>query len=265
MPEYPLDTATLLTKGEEGSFASAGGAAYWNFQSAFGGWALALALEAVRAAGPQEALLASATAHFMKPLPEQGLALTVRPLREGRRTSFVRAEGFAGEDRPQPLFAADFVFSDAREGALDYATDFPQACPPEQATPLPTTPGPRWLAHYDQRLAEGRPFTAQERPRTLAWVRDAAGRPWDEKAILALSDTPMPRTFFLDPAPRFSATVSYDLHMLCTRAELEALGSDYLLVETDAPRVARGRFSQAVRIWSADGTLIAVSHQLAFY
>jgi acyl-CoA thioesterase len=53
--------------------------------------------------------------------------------------------------------------------------------------------------------------------------------------------------------------------MLCTRAELEALGSDYLLVETDAPRVARGRFSQGVRIWSAGGLLIAVSHQLAFY
>lgn len=265
MSQYPLDTATLLARGEDGSFASTGGAAYWNFRSAFGGWALALALEAVRAAGPQGGLLASATAHFMKPLPEQGLAITVRPLREGRRTSFLRAEGFAGEDRAQPLFAADFVFSEPGEGALDYVADFPEVVPPEEATPLPTTPGPRWLANYDQRLAVGTPFTAQERPRTIAWVRDASGRPWDEKAILALSDTPMPRTFFLDPAPRFSATVSYDLHMLCTRAELEALGSEYLLVETDAPRVARGRFSQEVRIWSAGGTLIAVSHQLAFY
>jgi acyl-CoA thioesterase len=265
MSEYPLDSATTLARAADGSFASAGGAAYWNFRSAFGGWALALAFEAVRAAGPQEPLLASASAHFMKPLPEEGLELTVRPLREGRRTSFLRVEAFAGEERAAPLFAADFVFSDARDGALDYVTDFPEVVPPADAPLLPTAPGPRWLANYEQRLAIGTPFTAQERPRSVAWVRDASGRPWDEKAILALSDTPMPRTFFLDPAPRFSATVSYDLHMLGTRAELEALGSQYLLVETDAPRVVRGRFSQAVRIWSAGGTLIAVSHQLAFY
>lgn len=265
MTDYPLDTATRLARNADGSFISSGGAAYWNFQSAFGGWALALALEAVQAEGPRAGLLASATAHFMKPLPEAGLALTVQTLREGRRTDFVRAEAFAGSDRAAPLFAADFVFSDAREGALDYVASFPEVVPPEQSTLLPTSPGPRWLANYEQRLAVGKPFTAQEHPRTVAWVRDASGRPWDEKAILALSDTPMPRTFFLDPAPRFSATVSYDLHLLCTRAELAALGSDYLLVETDAPRVARGRFSQAVRIWSAGGLLIAVSHQLAFY
>lgn len=86
MTDYPLDTATRLARNADGSFASSGGAAYWNFQSAFGGWALALALEAVQAEGPRAGLLASATAHFMKPLPEAGLALTVQTLREGRRT-----------------------------------------------------------------------------------------------------------------------------------------------------------------------------------
>lgn len=265
MVQFTLDQATNLTPLDDGMLLSPDGAAYWNFRSAFGGWALALALEAARAARPRLSLLASATAHFLKPLPEHGLTLGVRLMREGRRTDFLRVEGFAQEDRQNPLFTADFVFSDAREGALDYTTACPKVAAPEDCDLLPTTPGPRWLANYEQRMAVGKPFSAQDRPRSVAWVRDANGRPWDEKAILALSDTPMPRTFFLDPAPRFSSTVTYGLHLMCTRAELETLGSGFLLVETDALRVARGRFTQDVRIWSPTGQLLAVSNQLAFY
>lgn len=262
---FPLDQSTRLIARDDGRFASSGGAAYWNFQSAFGGWALALALEAVRAGHPQPALIASVSAQFMKPLPEQGLTLAVAALRAGRLTDFVRVEGFAGEETASPLFTADFVLSDPRDDALDYTVPCPAAIPPEQSVLLPSSPGPRWLANYEQRLAEGTPFSAQDHPRTLAWVRDASGRPWDEKAILALSDTPMPRTFFLDPAPRFSATVSFAFHLHASRAEIAALGDGFLLVETTASRVARRRLTQDVRIWSAAGALLAVSHQLAFY
>lgn len=265
MTDYPLDTATRLQARDDGCFESAGGAAYWNFQSAFGGWALALALEAARAGNDAPKLVASATAHFMKPLPEAGIILAVRVLREGRRTDFIRVEAGAAGEGAAPLFAADFVFCDPREAALDYTADFPLVAQPQDSALLPSSPGPRWLANYEQRMAVGTPFSAQERPRTVAWVRDASGRPWDEKGLLALSDTPMPRTFFLDPAPRFTATVSYDFHLFCTRAELEALGNGFLLVETDSPRVACGRLTQEVRIWSEDGRLLAVSHQLAFY
>jgi len=265
MAQFPLDQLTDLSVLDDGMFLSPNGAAYWNFRSAFGGWALALALEAARAARPGLPLLASATAHFLKPLPEHGLTLSVTLMREGRRTDFLHVEGFAQGDRQSPLFTVDFVFSEAREGELDYTAACPEVDAPEECNLFPTTLGPRWLANYEQRLAVGKPFSAQERPRSVAWVRDASDRPWDEKAILALSDTPMPRTFFLDPAPRFSSTVTYGLHLMCTRAELEALGSGFLLVETDAPRVARGRFTQDVRVWSPTRQLLAVSNQLAFY
>lgn len=265
MTQFPLDLATELTPLGDNLFLSPDGAAYWNFRSAFGGWALALALEAARRAQPDLTLLASAAAHFFKPLPEQGLTLSVRLMRKGRRTDFLRVEGFAGEEAREVLFAADLVFSEAGDEALDYTAPFPKVPAPADCDLLPTSPGPRWLANYEQRLAIGRPFSAQERPRSVAWVRDASGRSWDEKAILALSDTPMPRTFFLDPAPRFSATVSYGFHLMCTREDIEELGAGFLLIETDAARVARGRFTQDVRIWSTEGKLLATSNQLAFY
>lgn len=265
MPDFPLDTATELTALSDGRRQSNGGAAYWNFQSAFGGWALALAFSAIQQAKPQVGMLASTSAAFMKPLPEKGLVVDIRMLREGRRTNFLRTEFFADEASQAPIFAADMVFSDLRDKALDYTTDFPAVKEPAVSVPIPNSPGPKFLSKYEQRVALGKPFSKQERPHSAVWVRDTSERPWDEKALLAVSDTPMPRTFFLDTMPRFGATVSYDLHVLCSREDLAAQGSDFLLAEVNSDRVGRGRFTQTTRIWSKSGQLLAVSNQLAFY
>ncbi|MDJ0978803.1 MAG: thioesterase family protein [Erythrobacter sp.] len=265
MSDYPLDLATELEPVGETRLKSSAGEAYWNFTSAFGGWALALGYSAVQKASPQTGALASAVASFLKPLPESGLMIDVRALREGRRTNFMRAE-FASEDTPDtPVFTADYVFSDMKMKELDYTCDFPDVKAPEDAARLPDNPGPKFLSRYEQRVALGQPFSAQERPHSAFWVRDAADRPWDAKALLALSDTPMPRTFFVDPTPRFGSTVQYDLHVMCGADDLAACGSDYLLVEASSDRVFSGRFSQVTRIWSREKRLLAISNQLAFY
>ena len=230
-----------------------------------GGWALALGYSAVQGSHPQSAMLASATASFLKPLPAEDTLVDVSLLREGRRTNFLRADIASAERPDEPVFTADYVFSDIGEKALDYSVPMPSVLAPDEAPRLPDSPGPRFLARYEQRVALGQPFSAQEQPRSAFWVRDAEDRPWDAKALLALSDTPMPRTFFLDTKPRFGATVQYDLHVLCSAADLEACGSDFLLVEATSDRVYSGRFSQCTRIWSGEGQLLAISNQLAFY
>ncbi len=265
MSDFPLDTATRLEALSDGRLTSSAGEAYWNFTSAFGGWALALGYSAVQEVRPQAGMLAGATASFLKPLPESGMEIDVRALREGRRTNFVRTEFSAPGDPASLLFTADYVFSDIKDKPLDYTGDFPEVKAPEDAERLPDNPGPKFLSRYEQRVALGKPFSAQARPHSACWVRDTAGREWDAKALLALSDTPMPRTFFLDPTPRFGATVQYDLHAMCSAEELAACGSDFLLVEATSERVSSGRFSQVTRIWSKERRLLAISNQLAFY
>jgi len=265
MPEFALDIATELTRFSETHLRSAGGDAYWNFQSAFGGWALALGYSAIQSAMPQTGMLASTTASFLKPLPQSAIDIDVRSLRSGKRTSFLRTEFTSGEASHEPLFTANYVFSDMKEKALDYACDSPEVKAPQDSEVLPNSPGPMFLSRYEQRVALGKPFSKQKRPRSALWVRDAADRPWDAKALLAVSDTPMPRTFFLDTTPRFGATVQYDLHVFCTQADLDKVGGDFLLIEATADRVFNSRFSQTTRIWSPDRKLLAVSNQLAFY
>jgi acyl-CoA thioesterase len=265
MTQFSLDTATELSSISSNHVRSCGGEVYWNFQSAFGGWALALGYSAIQQAMPQAAMLASTTASFLKPLPQSPIDIDVRLLREGRRTSFLRTE-FTSEEAPsEPLFTANYVFSDMKEKALDYACEFPDAKPPESSELLPGSPGPKFLSRYEQRVALGKPFSAQVRPHSALWVRDAEGRPWDAKALLAVSDTPMPRTFFLDATPRFGATVQYDLHLFCTQEDLDAIEGAFVLVEATADRVFSGRFSQTTRIWSPERKLLAISNQMAFY
>lgn len=265
MPPFPIDEATELTQLEDNRFQSDGGGAYWNFQSAFGGWALALAYSAVDKVSAETGDLASVTASFMKPLPEQGLVVDVRTLRQGRRSNFYRTEFFSDSDSHEPTFAADLVLSDLRDKPLEYSATMPNVLTPEESEPIPDSPGPRWLNKFEQRIGLGKPFSKQERPHSAAWVRESSGRPWDHKSILAVSDTPMPRTFFLDPMPRFGATVQYDLHMHCSRADLAALGSDFILVEANADVLGGGRFTQQTRLWSSSGQLLAISNQIAFY
>jgi len=86
MTEFPLDKATALTAMTGSRLRSTGGEVYWNFQSAFGGWALALGLAAIEQASPQGAMLAGTTASFLKPLPQSAIDIELRMLREGRRT-----------------------------------------------------------------------------------------------------------------------------------------------------------------------------------
>ena len=263
--EHSLDRATLLETKGDGRLEANGASEYWNFQSAFGGWALALAQSAVRQTAEDVGPLAAVTASFLKPLPEQGLLVDVRCLRKARRTNFFRTEYFSQPDASEPTFVADLVFSERREKPLDFAAQCPEVKEPQDSERLPDSPGPRFLSKYEQRVALGKPFSKQETPHSAVWVRDAGGRPWDEKALLAISDTPMPRTFFLDPSPRFGATVQYDLHLYCSESELAEIGGDFVLVEANSDFVGHGRFTQTTRIWSRSKQLLAVSNQIAFY
>lgn len=265
MTQFALDQATQIASVSDTRVRSDGGEMYWNFQSAFGGWALALGYSAIQQTTPQPGMLASVTASFLKPLPEAAIDIDIRSLRAGKRTSFLRTEFASADAADEPLFTANYVFSDMKEKALDYACGFPDAKPPEGSEVLPNSPGPRFLSRYEQRVALGKPFSKQEHPHSALWVRDVEDRPWDAKALLAVSDTPMPRTFFLDPTPRFGATVQYDLHIFCTQADLDEVGSDFLLVEATADRVFNSRFSQTTRIWSPARKLLAISNQIAFY
>lgn len=261
----PLDATTQLDSVADGCFRVVPSEDYWNFESAFGGWGLALAEEAVCAALDERAPLASVNAVFLRPLSGKSLWVRPRLLRRGRRAGFYRVEICANEEGTDVVLGVDLVFAEPTSSRLEYSRTFPAVSGINESPVMPSSPGPRWLAHYEQRIALGKPFTAQESPHSAIWLRDLSGRPWDAKGLLAASDTPMPRTFFVDESPRFGSTVTYTLQVFADHEELALLGTDPLLIEANGDAIQHGRYSQVTYIWSAEEKLVATSYQLGFF
>lgn len=91
------------------------------------------------------------------------------------------------------------------------------------------------------------------------------GRSIDMKALIALSDTPMPRVFFTSTTPRFGSTISFSVSSVCGNDVLETLDTKRVLLEADSRSVGRGSYDQLVNIWSECGTLLSVSNQTAVF
>ncbi|WP_299327236.1 thioesterase family protein [Parasphingopyxis sp.] len=265
--KYILDTETKLRAHGDGAYSRAMTEIFWNMDSAFGGWAIALALGAVTREAGVAGTLANINAVFVSAIQGGTVFVRVETLRSGKRTSFYRSE-LRQDTLDGPLvFSADIVLSDRQETDLAYQPVMPEVKAPEDTERLAFPPGmgPRWFGHFDQRIVIGAPFTVQDRPRSAVWIRDGDGRPLDSKGLAAISDVPMPRAFFLADTPRFSSTVSYSFFQFATEDELAAIGNDHILVESDSNRVRRGMSDQHTRIWSQDGALLALTSQIAFF
>ena len=106
---YHLDAATELTPKGNGVFAYAGGGAFLNFDTAFGGWVMALAVEAIQRTEGARGRIVSLNAMFIDAIRDTPLLVTVTSLMKRPRTDFWRVS-FAVPDAPdQIVFTADII------------------------------------------------------------------------------------------------------------------------------------------------------------
>lgn len=262
---YKLDASIKLTPEGGGDFHCDATDAYWNFSGAFGGWAVAVAVEAVSRSEGARGQLASVNAIFPDALSRAPLIVRCRKLRERARTDFWRVEFLDYETPATPLFAADIVMSEPRSSDVGYQPPAPDVTPPEDLKPFPMPGGPQWLVDYEQRLVKGRPFTVAKRPDSISWLREADGRPLDATGLAAISDTYMPRIFFADDKMHMGSTVSYSLSLFATAEELAEVGDDFVLLEADAAVIANAAYDQRGTIRARNGRVLAVTNQIAFF
>lgn len=267
MMSNTLDRATELEKIEDNLFRCPVDETWWNFDNAFGGWAAATAYSAIKAHSNSRGELLSLNAVFPHPI-KAGILVVKTDLFARRTQSDFWRVALASEDAPdEPLVVFDIVMG--RKRAL--AEDSFEKIPPDAPEPTAVEPmdmqgmGPVWLQHYEQRAFVGAPFTKNVRPTSCAWVSHKDGRPIDTKALIALSDTPMPRVFFTSTTPRFGSTISFSVSSVCGDDVLASLETNRVLLEADSRNVGRGSYDQLVNIWSECGTLLSVSNQTAVY
>ncbi len=262
---HALDEATALTATGPGTFRLMPSDTYWNFVGAFGGWTIAAAARAVLASEGMRGTIVSINAIFPSAFDKAPLIVTTTKLTAKARTDFWRVSIATEADPMVPVFSADIVTSATRESDLNFDTALPAAPEPEGMTRTDLSIGPPWQQHYDQHVIRGRPFRKSDRPYSLNWLREADGRPLDVIGLAAISDTYMPRTFYLGDRMRMGSTVSYSLNIHMNDAELAAIGTDFLLMDADSDSVGNGMYDQRGRIWSRDGRIVAITNQIGFF
>ena len=264
---YSLDQATELETIDDNLFRRAVDETWWNFDNAFGGWAAATAYSAIKAHSDFRGELLSLNAVFPRPI-KAGVLLVKTDLFARRTQSDFWRVVLASEDAPDdPLVVFDIVMGRKRSLDEDSFEKIPPDAPEPSTVELMNMQGmgPVWLQHYEQRPFVGTPFTKNVRPTSCAWLSHKDGRPIDTKALIALSDTPMPRVFFTSTTPRFGSTISFSVSSVCGDDVLATLETKRVLLEADSRSVGRGSYDQLVNIWSECGTLLSVSNQTAVY
>lgn len=267
MSKFGLDVATSLTQVSQNKFLRTVDETWWNFNNAFGGWAIATALAAVKQHDEVRGELLTVNAVFPAAIKAGQVEFLTERIARRSQSDFWRVTMTNAHAPDEVLLAVDLVMGRRRKTDGDtYSASFPKAPDPETIEILNMQgAGPAWLQHYEQRLFEGVPFTINEQPKTMAWISHKDERPIDTKALLAISDTPMPRVFFSSKELRFGSTIAFSATPVYSEKDLAELAPTRALIEANAKSVGDGIYDQGVSIWSECGTLLAISNQTAVY
>ncbi|HTR17387.1 MAG TPA: thioesterase family protein [Acetobacteraceae bacterium] len=261
---HALDEAVALHPAGPGRWAGRTAPAYWNIVGPFGGWSVALLLQAVLNEPGRHGDPLGMTANLMARVEEGPLDVLTRCVRTNRSTEFWDAEMRQGD----AAYAQAMVTLGQRPEATDAFLEAraPDAPAPETLAPQDRSGiGLRWLERYEFRPVAGASSQEGGSTRTVHWMREVDGRALDFTGLAACCDAIVPRIWLHAGGVRPVSTISLNIYFHATAAGLEAAGDDYLLVEAIGRRGHRGMFDHAATIWSRAGELLATTEQIAWY
>jgi len=96
-----------------------------------------------------------------------------------------------------------------------------------------------------------------------AWIRTDQPRVIDPLALTAICDALPPAVFVRSSTRMAAPTVELTVHIRAQLPHPTLTATDHVLAECSTATVAEGFLDEDVRVWAADGTLLAHSRQLA--
>jgi acyl-CoA thioesterase len=261
LPGFDADTAIEDLGG--GRFGAAMSERWWVGRGPNGGYVAAVILRAIQASAAAERAPRSLTVHFLR-APEAGpVEVEVTVEREGSRATFLSARMTQGGETRATALA---VLSEnwAEDGFAELR--MPDAGEPgELRTPDPGnhSGAPRMLQNYRLRSALGEPAFSGGAPLNGAWIRTREPHLLDAPLAATLLDTWYPAPFVKLDGPRPAPTIDYTVHFRSPLPPAGATPEDAYLVAFRSGLARHGFFEEDGELWSADGTLLAQSRQLA--
>lgn len=236
----------------EGGFRSQVPPSWMQGRTSFGGYSAALALHAAQRCEPDLPPLRSAQIAFIGPLAGD-VTVTATKLRRGRNAAFIQADVVS--DAGLGL-RATFVFMGAIASrvTLDEAPRAPSAPPPPEAK-LYRGPAEFFTGHFeflDRKEALG----------TAEWLRWARLRERDALdpmvEMMAIGDALPPAAFRLLEGQAPLSSLNWQINLLTPEPTTQ---DGWWLLNASADTAENGCSSQRMRVWNAEGKLVAEAMQ----
>jgi acyl-CoA thioesterase len=263
--QFDFDQAIALHSAAAGQYQGATHAAWQNMVGPFGGITAANMLQAVMQHPQLLGLPVSLTVNFCAGVAEGSFDIVAHPARTNRSTQHWTVEML---QNGEVVTTATVVTAARRSTWSSDETVMPDVPPPDavpRAKPLPFA----WVQRFDMRPITGDlPLVWDGRESdTLSrlWARDAQQRAVDFVSLTALSDLFFPRVFLRRATRVPIGTVSMTVYFHAGQAELDSLGSGFVLGQARAQRFFNGFFDHSAQLWSEAGTLLATTHQVVYY
>jgi acyl-CoA thioesterase len=253
---HPLDADTALERLTPTRWRAHVHDRWWVVRGPFGGYLSAILLRAlVAAVGDPARRPRSLTVHFLHPPAAGAVEVSATVERSGRAAT---TASLRIEQGGEPIALAIGSCATWRDGEPEWAdAAMPEAPEPAACRRLEhRDPMPPFHRQFEIRMVDGVP---EGEARNLSWLRSDPPRPLDHLALTALSDGWMPAAF--SKLRRFVAAPTVDL-TIHFRTPLIAAG-DWVLADYRSRFSAGGVWEEDGELWSADGTLLAQSRQLA--
>ncbi len=267
MSLHVFDEATVLTALAEGRFQGHTHKAYWNMAGPFGGMTAAVMLKAVISHPQCRGRPVSQTVNFCAAVAEGAFEVVVTLVRDGRSTQHWQVEMVQDG---AVVSTSSAVTGPERETWNHLIASPPQVPPADQIPVFDTSGRMGWMGAYQFRFHCGPPATGASREApgsglTQVWARDWPERALDYPALASLADTFVVKILQVRGDVPPVATVSLSTYFLGDEAALARQSSRPLLASSDVRAFQHGFSDQSSELWSDDGTLLAVSHQVVWF
>jgi len=262
LPGFNADTAVEALGG--GSFAATMSERWWVGKGPNGGYVAAVILRAMQARASAERAPRSLTVHYQRAPLAGPVEIGVEVEREGGRATFLSAR-LTQEGKVQAT--AQAVLSENWSEREHFAeAPMPDAGEPgelDAIDPETRASRPNMLQNYRLRPALGEHAFSGGAPYTGAWIRTREPRLLDAPLAAAFLDTWFPAPFVRLERPVGAPTIDYTVHFRSPLPPTGAGPEDAYLVSFKSNLARHGFFEEDGELWSADGTLLAQSRQLA--
>jgi acyl-CoA thioesterase len=260
---HPFDTDTAIEDLGGGRYAAEMSERWWVEKGPNGGYVAAVVLRAIQAAVGAGRAPRSLTVHFPR-APEAGpveLAVTVE--RRGGSATFASARMEQGgelqasalavlsEDWDSPGFS-EITMPEAEQPGELYAPD------PDEIDGMP-----KMFQNYSMRPAAGEPSFSGGPAYSGAWLRTREPRLLDALLAAAMLDAWFPAPFVRIERAVPAPTIDYTVHFRSPLPPAEASSDDPYLVVFRSGLARHGFVEEDGELWTAGGTLLAHSRQLA--